>query len=65
MRENEALRDIHRRTRVLTVEQKEEILSLLEAGWTQKKLAKLYGVSQPRISQLVKEVRTYENSNYD
>lgn len=63
MRENDALRDIHRRTRVLTLEHKNEILSLLEAGWTQSKVAKLYGVSQPRISQFLREVRYYENNS--
>ena len=63
--QEENLKKIHRRTRKLSIEQKREILHLLDIGWTQKKLAELYGVSQPRISQLIKEVRIYENQNLD
>lgn len=63
--DSQNLKRTHRRTRVLTIKDKEEILHLLELGWTQKKLADLYGVSQPRISQLIKEVRIYENENSD
>ena len=63
--DSQNLNKVHRRTRILTVKDKEEILHLLNLGWTQKKLSELYGVSQPRISQLIKEVRIYENQNGD
>jgi predicted XRE-type DNA-binding protein len=54
--------NINRKTRILTIEHKNHVLSLLEMGWTQTKIAKLYGVTQPSVSYFIKRIRQHENN---
>lgn len=56
----ERVRALHRRTRILSREDREKIITLYSHGITQKELAKLFGVSQPRISKLIKEIVEFE-----
>ena len=54
--------DINRKTRILTIEHKNHVLSLLKMGWTQTKIAKLYGVTQPSVSYFLKRIKHLENN---
>lgn len=64
MENKERVRKMHRRTRVLSREDKEKIIILYSHGSTQTELARMFGVSQPRISKLIKEIVAFEIENY-
>ena len=48
--------------RRLTIDHANRVLSLLEMGWTQTKIAKLYGVTQPSVSYFIKRISNHENN---
>ena len=50
--------DINKKPRRLTIDHATRVLSLLEMGWTQTKIAELYGVTQPSVSQFLKKIRS-------
>ena len=52
---------INRKPRRLTIDHANRVLSLLEMGWTQTKIAELYGVTQPSVSQFLKKIKHLEN----
>jgi len=54
--------DINRKPRRLTIDHANRVLSLLEMGWTQAKIAELYGVTQPSVSQFLKRLENHENN---
>ena len=53
-----------RRTRVLSMRDRLAILQMYKDGlYNQKELAKMYGVSQPRISQILNDEELKEELN--
>ena len=54
--------DIDRKPRRLTIDHANRVLSLVEMGWTQTKIAKLYGVTQPSVSQFLKRIENHEDN---
>ena len=45
------------RTRKTSVQQREQIVKMVESGVTQKEIARFFGISQPRVSQIMNEQR--------